>query len=339
MSNALLLIDEGTNTILFHGENKKISIGRTKGNDLIIPHETVSRSHAEFLKVGQDWAVADLGSTNGTLLNDKPLSPQAFSLTRAGDRIQFGDIKVTVSEEGNIRSIPSIYVFKQTKYQGEFPISENTDFSFGGMNATIPSDELDTRDLIFIIRQDEKGLLLSCKHQDYFPARNGESISGRVPLLDRDILTIGSLYFLVSNRNPAKVQEMIDQIQSSLPAVIDKENSPGTPVELPSYLKGRMGDDGWEDPLERKRKRTQTIFSLEEPSDVNEARKGSTLRSQAELVGIQRFTMNSMDTVKLENERKMKKQALLGAASLFIILIMLVILFDLYKDLFIGSFS
>jgi pSer/pThr/pTyr-binding forkhead associated (FHA) protein len=341
MSNALLLIDANTNTLIFQCEKNKFSVGRVEGNDLVIAHETISRFHAEFLKVGQDWAVVDLGSTNGTLLNEEQISPEIFSLTRAGDNLQFGDINIIVSEEGSIRSIPSIYVFNQTKYQGEFPISENTDFTFGGMNATIPSDELDTSDLIFIIRQDQEGLLLLCKHQEYFPTRNGESVSGRVRLFDRDILTIGSLYFLVSDRNSDKVKKVIEQIQSNLPqnSSMEKEGSSGVSVKLPSYLKGRVGEDGWEDPLEKKRKRTQTMFSLDSNSDGNEERKGSSLRSQAELVGIQRFSMQSLDTVKFENERKRKKQALLGAASLFVILIMLLILFDLYKDLFLGSLS
>jgi len=54
------------------------------------PHEfiTVSRRHAEIKLVNANWEISDLGTTNGTLVNDLPIaSPQKLE---SGDRITLG---------------------------------------------------------------------------------------------------------------------------------------------------------------------------------------------------------------------------------------------------------
>jgi len=68
-------------------------IGRdTKGNDIIIPHDTVSTLHAEVERRGSTYFVRDLGSSNGTFVNGKKISePNAIreaSLKHA-DRLRF----------------------------------------------------------------------------------------------------------------------------------------------------------------------------------------------------------------------------------------------------------
>ncbi len=335
MSNALLIIDPQNKQLIYKGTQSLISIGRVDSNDFFVQHDTVSRSHAEFRKVGQDWVVVDLGSTNGTFLNANQVLPQMPLLLRAGDSLRFGDIETVVSEEGNIRSVPSLYVFKKATYQGEFPISSTTDFSFGGMNATIPSDELSTNDLIFIIRQDESGLLMSCKHPQITPLHNGEDVSGRVLLTDRDIIQIGSLYVLISHRNLSEVGEVVSRLNSEFEGQ-ERHKTQDTELELPEYLKSRMGDEGWDDPMKKKRKRTATVFSLEQFTEETEQRRGSTLRSQSELVGVQRFSMPNLAAVKIDEEKRIKKHAIIGVATIFVVLIMVLVLFDLYRDFFVA---
>lgn len=48
-------------------------IGRDKGCDLCLPHETVSSNHALVTTKGKSIAIKDLDSTNGTIVAGRPL--------------------------------------------------------------------------------------------------------------------------------------------------------------------------------------------------------------------------------------------------------------------------
>ena len=62
-------------------------LGRGEDADIRIPDVGVSRRHARIAFDGRAAVLTDLGSTNGTLVNDQPVGEQ---LLRAGDRIQLG---------------------------------------------------------------------------------------------------------------------------------------------------------------------------------------------------------------------------------------------------------
>jgi pSer/pThr/pTyr-binding forkhead associated (FHA) protein len=65
-----------------------ISIGRGPGNDIVPNDSQVSRRHAELRRQGSKLAITDLGSTNGTFINDVRL--RAPQLLRHGDRVRVG---------------------------------------------------------------------------------------------------------------------------------------------------------------------------------------------------------------------------------------------------------
>lgn len=70
-------------------ERSVLKIGRDEGNDLTLPQDTyVSRHHAWILHMRGQWWVEDLGSTNGTTLNGKPLEER--KLVAPGDAIKIG---------------------------------------------------------------------------------------------------------------------------------------------------------------------------------------------------------------------------------------------------------
>jgi Domain of unknown function (DUF1707)/Inner membrane component of T3SS, cytoplasmic domain len=73
------------------GPRTVLTIGRAGYSDLALPDMTVSWRHAELRRVGDDWMLADLGSTNGTRANGWKVG--SGFLVRAGDRVTFGQVE------------------------------------------------------------------------------------------------------------------------------------------------------------------------------------------------------------------------------------------------------
>lgn len=70
-----------------------VTVGRAAGNDLILDVGDVSRHHARLEHSAGQLRVVDLGSTNGTRVNGRPVSA---ALLRPGDEVSFGTIRALV---------------------------------------------------------------------------------------------------------------------------------------------------------------------------------------------------------------------------------------------------
>ena len=67
----------------------RFTLGRDGGNDLVVNDPVVSRQHAVLLSTPSGYTIQDLGSKNGTLLNDVPIGSSPRVLTH-GDAILLG---------------------------------------------------------------------------------------------------------------------------------------------------------------------------------------------------------------------------------------------------------
>lgn len=82
---------------------KKLVIGRDKGEDrldLSLQYAKmlgVSRDHAEIFFQNGFYFVTDLGSTNGTYINDHKLIPHKPYLLQQSDEIRFGHFLVVLA--------------------------------------------------------------------------------------------------------------------------------------------------------------------------------------------------------------------------------------------------
>jgi pSer/pThr/pTyr-binding forkhead associated (FHA) protein len=87
---ARLLVQRGTQKEReFELTQAQSVIGRSPDNDIPIPDPEVSRRHAQIVQQGDEYAIVDLGSTNGTFVNNvrvKTLTP-----LRHNDQIRLGD--------------------------------------------------------------------------------------------------------------------------------------------------------------------------------------------------------------------------------------------------------
>lgn len=67
-----------------------VRIGRGQQNDIVLEDDVVSRSHARVERRGTGWVIMDVGSRNGTLVNEQWVMD--IIPIRNGDRIRFGSV-------------------------------------------------------------------------------------------------------------------------------------------------------------------------------------------------------------------------------------------------------
>jgi pSer/pThr/pTyr-binding forkhead associated (FHA) protein len=75
----------------------EITLGRDPGSDCLLNDKTVSNRHARLSFHHQQWWLEDLGSTNGTFLNQEAISSPM--IVTSGDQITCGKINVTINIE------------------------------------------------------------------------------------------------------------------------------------------------------------------------------------------------------------------------------------------------
>ncbi len=88
MESKPFLTDPGGNEHYF--SNPTITLGRAVENDIVIVSKRVSREHARIQRQGRHWVLEDLGSTNGTFVNEERV--HAPARLRDGDRLSIGDV-------------------------------------------------------------------------------------------------------------------------------------------------------------------------------------------------------------------------------------------------------
>jgi len=70
-----------------------VTIGRAIENDIVVTSKRVSREHARIRREGRKLLLEDLGSTNGTFLNDERVA--APLELRDGDQVAVGEVVFT----------------------------------------------------------------------------------------------------------------------------------------------------------------------------------------------------------------------------------------------------
>ena len=76
MEDKMLRIDlqyQGETLATYETGNDQISVGRNPKNDIQIDNLAVSGAHARIKKVMNAYFIEDLGSTNGTFVNEKKI--------------------------------------------------------------------------------------------------------------------------------------------------------------------------------------------------------------------------------------------------------------------------
>ncbi len=89
-------------------------VGRDTSADIVLEDDAASRRHAEIFKVGEMYFVKDLGSRNGTFLNEEAAGEE---LLRVGDRIRIGNTILVFGDDP--KQVPE----EQVHFSGEAHIN------------------------------------------------------------------------------------------------------------------------------------------------------------------------------------------------------------------------
>jgi pSer/pThr/pTyr-binding forkhead associated (FHA) protein len=95
---------KGSRYLLSEGAlRSSVSIGRSKDSDVFLDDVTVSRSHAKIFSTDSGIEITDLGSLNGTYVNNELLAGKKLI---SGDEIQIGKFHMLfISHEANKNTV------------------------------------------------------------------------------------------------------------------------------------------------------------------------------------------------------------------------------------------
>ena len=94
----------------------KYAVGRDSDADLVIGRSSVSRNHSRLWRdEAGDWWVQDLGSTNGTFVNEERIVSRRLS---EGDQVRFGDVIYKFLSGSNVEAAYHEEIYKMTILDG-----------------------------------------------------------------------------------------------------------------------------------------------------------------------------------------------------------------------------
>jgi phosphoserine phosphatase RsbU/P len=105
-------------------DTERLTIGRSSASDLSFPDDNgLSRQHLSIERSGQGWAVTDLASKNGTILNGNRVASK--TPLKAGDRIMAGHL-IIVYDGTTMQQSRPVVVFDPNREDEEEHTSSST---------------------------------------------------------------------------------------------------------------------------------------------------------------------------------------------------------------------
>jgi len=122
--------------LVFALDKEAMVMGRDASCDIQLPDQGVSRRHAEVYKVGELFFIRDLGSRNGTFVNDERVDEE---LLREGDIITMG-ATVLVFEESSGKEVKAEVVYSHAGDPGR-----TIEYKVDALKDLLEADEPDVR--------------------------------------------------------------------------------------------------------------------------------------------------------------------------------------------------
>ena len=91
----LVILNQGMTGRTFELNIERTTVGRVEDNTFQIADASVSSHHAEIFLRGTDLLIRDLGSTNGTFINNEKISE---AVLQAGQTLRFGQVELKIDD-------------------------------------------------------------------------------------------------------------------------------------------------------------------------------------------------------------------------------------------------
>lgn len=233
-----------------------VTLGREPENSVVIDSTAVSRRHAIITSAGSHWLFRDLGSTNGSFVNDKPVIGGRFRILNQGDVIKIANFQICVSliyeEELETINEPSLLLLYRDEFQQEIFLDAGDVFAVGGPDSSISIDGEDPNREQFVIFWKTGHFQLTINETRNHVVVNGTSARGQITLSHGDEITAG-LHRLVVNdpviteMPPVAVVE--EKIVEAAPEKTPELKRPSYVDQiLPAFTEGPTKDTGWDKP-------------------------------------------------------------------------------------------
>lgn len=120
------------------GHGERLSVGRTKENDLAIDDPSISKYHASLaLDTGGNLLLADTGSTNGTFVNGTRIAYGKTATVSERDKVRFGLV------DANFKMPPMPVTTSPTEIMNEVPdIPDTETYKVGDLEFTSRTENL-----------------------------------------------------------------------------------------------------------------------------------------------------------------------------------------------------
>jgi len=171
-----------------------------------IASKAISRHHGALLHVGGHWLYRDLGSTNGSWVNNVPVRSGRFRPVRPGDLLQLADTIIQLSSSSPVRSVSgrvrAMLVIRGEEFAGEFPIPEyGRALVVGGARADLPLEgDLAELPSLVVERRGDRVCAFSLAREAQ-ALLNDSPLTETAALKDGDEIRIGE-YTLLMNDPP-----------------------------------------------------------------------------------------------------------------------------------------
>ena len=102
----LMVLSEKFRGMVFELKEDSVSVGRNDQRDICIKDPSMSSYHCDFIHTEDGYFICDRDSTNGTRLNNVPLTPDEMYPLKNSDLLQLGRVEVMFDyDDGSVSSV------------------------------------------------------------------------------------------------------------------------------------------------------------------------------------------------------------------------------------------